>query len=400
MRSLQATWSRCLSTLSQDGNDPKPRLALVRAFIVLLCIGFGGFGHAAAVAASDHDVQSRTFRPVRHVDVAAAAENVGVTGPSIAAEGSIRERLRHLEHTRPWMRVVRLALEIFYDPFERLARNTIFTWPLWAALALTLALERLIPAEPGRKILSVSLAHDLAWFFYEPVLTAAVLATYITLLEKIYEASFSWLTVSSFGAAPGWVRFTLALLLVDLCYWGQHVLNHKIPFLWKFHAVHHSQRQLNFFTDFRYHPFEYIIRHTFLVLPFLFLRIDPPVIVAVAVVKEWYSRFYHGNIRTNLGPLKYVLVTPQSHRVHHSLDARHRDVNFGAIFSFWDFLFGKQYRRFDEYPETGIEDDQFPHERAVGLKSLILTPWRQMLHPLGEKPLFRPRSVASHTTEL
>jgi hypothetical protein len=262
MRSLQATWSRCLSTLSQDGNDPKPRLALVRAFIVLLCIGFGGFGHAAAVAASDHDVQSRTFRPVRHVDVAAAAENVGVTGPSIAAEGSIRERLRHLEHTRPWMRVVRLALEIFYDPFERLARNTIFTWPLWAALALTLALERLIPAEPGRKILSVSLAHDLAWFFYEPVLTAAVLATYITLLEKIYEASFSWLTVSSFGAAPGWVRFTLALLLVDLCYWGQHVLNHKIPFLWKFHAVHHSQRQLNFFTDFRYHPFEYIIRHT------------------------------------------------------------------------------------------------------------------------------------------
>jgi sterol desaturase/sphingolipid hydroxylase (fatty acid hydroxylase superfamily) len=394
MRSLQTTLSRRLSTPSQVGHEAKPWLAL----IVLFGISIGGFGHAAAFDAPNNEVQSRTIHSASHAG-RPVAESVGaIARPSTV--DSIRERLRSLERTHPWMRVMRLALEIFYDPFERLAKNTIFSWPFWAALALTLALERLIPAEPGRKILSVSFAHDLAWFFYEPVLTAAVLATYIALLKNVYEASFSWLTFSPLGGAPGWVRFTLALLLVDLCYWGQHVLNHRVPFLWKFHAVHHSQRQLNFFTDFRYHPFEYIIRYTFLVLPFLFLRIDPPVIVAVAVVKEWYSRFYHGNIRTNLGPLKYVLVTPQSHRVHHSSDVRHRDVNFGAMFSFWDFLFGKQYRRFDEYPETGIDDDEFPHERAVGLKSLILTPWRQMLHPLGEKLLFRPGSVESHTTEL
>ncbi len=327
--------------------------------------------------------------------VSQAQQSVETSGSSIEdAERAERERVRSLERAHPWLRFKRLMREIFYNPFDRLA-GMIFAWPFWAALMFTLALERLIPAEPNRKILSVSFAHDLAWFVYEPVLHAAVLATYIALLERTYEAFFSSLTLSALSATPGWLRFTLALLLMDLCYWGQHVLNHRIPFLWQFHAVHHSQRQLNFFTDFRYHAFEYVIRHTFLVVPFLFLRIDPPVIVSVAVVKEWYSRFYHGNIRTNLGPLKYVLVTPQSHRVHHSLDPRHRDVNFGAIFSFWDFLFKKQYVGFDEYPETGIDDDQFPQEREMRLKSVLLTPWTQMLHPLGKIAGLRSRLVAA-----
>src|SRR5262249_44177047 len=184
--------------------------------------------------------------------------------------------------------------------FERMLKNMFFAWPFWAALVGTLVLERLNPAQPNRKIFSVNFGQDLIWFLYEPVLHAAVVATYVAVLEKTYEVGFSWLTLSGLSATPGWLRFTVALLLIDFCYWIQHVVNHKIPFLWQLHAVHHSQQQLNFFTDFRYHPLEYVIRETFLVVPFLFLKIDPPVIVAVAVVKEWYSRFYHGNIRTNL----------------------------------------------------------------------------------------------------
>jgi sterol desaturase/sphingolipid hydroxylase (fatty acid hydroxylase superfamily) len=275
--------------------------------------------------------------------------------------------------------IKRWARGVFYDPIVGLFRNMIFAFPLWAALILTLILERLMPAEPNRKILSVSFAHDLMWFFYEPVLHALIVGTYIAVLAKIYKSYFSNLTFSGPAQTPGWFRFVLAILLLDLGYWVQHYLNHRVTFLWQFHKVHHSQRQLNFFTDFRYHPLEYVVRHTFISVPFLFLSIDPPVIAAVAVVKEWYSRFYHGNIRTNLGPVRYLLVTPQSHRVHHSLEARHRDLNFGAIFSFWDFFFGKQYKGFHEYPQTGIDDERFPHEQEINLKSLFLTPWLQMM---------------------
>jgi sterol desaturase/sphingolipid hydroxylase (fatty acid hydroxylase superfamily) len=286
------------------------------------------------------------------------------------------------DHTQRWIK--KLALRIFYQPIDGL-RTMVFAFPLWVALIFTLALERIIPAEPNRKILSVSFAHDIIWFLYEPVLHALVSGTYVALLAKIYRSYFSDLTFSGLSVMPGWMRFVVALLLLDLGYWVQHYINHKVPFLWKLHLLHHSQRQLNFFTDFRYHPLEYVVRHTFITIPFLFLSVDPPLIVGFAVVKEWYSRFYHGNIRTNLGPLKYILVTPQSHRVHHSLEAQHQDMNFGAIFSFWDFLFRKQYKGFDEYPATGIDDERFPHEQKISLKSLFLTPWLQMVDRLSRR---------------
>jgi sterol desaturase/sphingolipid hydroxylase (fatty acid hydroxylase superfamily) len=264
-------------------------------------------------------------------------------------------------------------------------RSMIFGLPFWVALVFTLTLERIIPASPKRRFFGASFAQDLIWFIYEPVLLALILATYVSLLEKVYGLYFSRFTFTRLLAAPGWIRFVVALLLLDLAYWVQHYIHHKVPFLWRLHALHHSQKELNFFTDFRYHPLEYIVRYTFLTMPFLLLSVNPPVIVGFAMVKEWYSRFYHGNIRTNLGPLKYILVTPQSHRVHHSLEEQHRDMNFGAILSIWDFLFRKQYMGFDEYPATGIDDPEFPLEPSVGVIGLIVIPWRQMWHPFSSR---------------
>jgi len=105
--------------------------------------------------------------------------------------------------------------------------------------------------------------------------------------------------------------------------------------------------------------------------------------VGFAIFHLWYTRLYHANIRTNLGPLKYILVTPQSHRVHHSLALEHRDTNFGSLFSFWDYLLGTQCQEYDVYPDTGIDDADFPQEQRLGLKRLLLTPIEQMLYPLA-----------------
>jgi len=361
-------------------SDQQESKSFVPTFIIVLVIGL-----VTAAGSGAPRAEGASLLATAHQESRDAGLQIALTiEPStpLGEPNADTEQQRLLERTHPWLRVKRLGRQVFHDSFERMLKNMFFAWPFWAALVGTLVLERLNPAQPNRKIFSVNFGQDLIWFLYEPVLHAAVVATYVAVLEKTYEVGFSWLTLSGLSATPGWLRFTVALLLIDFCYWVQHVVNHKIPFLWQLHAVHHSQQQLNFFTDFRYHPLEYVIRETFLVVPFLFLKIDPPVIVAVAVVKEWYSRFYHGNIRTNLGPLKYVLVTPQSHRVHHSLEARHRDKNFGAIFSVWDFLFRQQYLGFDEYPETGIDDDRFPNERQIGLMTLLWTPWQQMLHPL------------------
>lgn len=268
-----------------------------------------------------------------------------------------------------------------YYYFRVLLEDRVLAVSFWCSIVLTLVLQYLLPAKPTQKIFSVSFTQDLVWFFYEMMLNALILVFYVEYLTRFYQQYFSGLTISSLSQSPGWLRFLLSVLAVDFLYWAQHYFNHKVPFLWRFHALHHSQRELNFFTDFRYHVVEYVVRYTFVIVPFLILKLDPPVIVAYVIFSKCYSHFYHGNIRTNLGPLKYLLVTPQSHRVHHSLEAEHRDRNFGAIFSLWDFLLGTQYKTFTVYPETGIADAAFPHEQQVGLRSLLLIPLTQLLYP-------------------
>ena len=268
-----------------------------------------------------------------------------------------------------------------YYYFLSLLKDRILAISFWCSIVLTLCLQYLIPAKPIQKIFSVSFAQDLVWFFYEMMLNAFILAFYVEYLTRLYNQHFSNLTITSLSQSPGWIRFLLSLLLVDFLYWSQHYCHHKVPLLWRFHALHHSQKEINFFTDFRYHVVEYVVRYTFLIIPGLIMKLDPPVVVAYVIFSKCYSHFYHGNIRTNLGPLRYVLVTPQSHRVHHSLKPEHRDQNFGAIFSIWDFILGTQCRIFTVYPETGIADTAFPHEQKIGFKSLLLTPVAQLLYP-------------------
>ncbi len=95
-----------------------------------------------------------------------------------------------------------------------------------------------------------------------------------------------------------------------------------------------------------------------------------------------YFRLYHANIKTNLGPLKYILVTPQSHRIHHSLERKHWDKNYGFIFTIWDNVFGTQYKNYDEYPDTGVDDLNFPVERSF--TCVVKTFFAQLFYPFQQ----------------
>ena len=140
---------------------------------------------------------------------------------------------------------------------------------------------------------------------------------------------------------------------------------------------------MNLFTDLRVHPIERVLEAAVSFVPFLSLQIE----IALASFSGWnlfgiwYARFYHSNIRTNLGILRYIMVTPQSHRIHHSLRREHQDKNFGAIFSIWDQLFGTQYRKYDEYPETGIDDAFYPYESNTTWHAQVSCLFRQLLYP-------------------
>ena len=166
------------------------------------------------------------------------------------------------------------GLNAFYFPLLVLFRDVIFTVSFWVVILLTLCLQLLIPAKPNQKVLSLSFGQDLVWFFYATILHAVILVTYVDLLSRVYGKFFSSLTIKALIGTPGWVRFVVALLLLDFLYWAQHYFIHKVPLLWQFHKLHHSQKELNFFTDFRYHVLEYVVRSTFIVIPFLILQVE------------------------------------------------------------------------------------------------------------------------------
>lgn len=257
------------------------------------------------------------------------------------------------------------------------------------------ALERLFPAVPTQKTLSTGLVHDALWVLLEAAVALLVFHWYGRLLSRTYARHLTFLTLPIPRSLPAVLRLGIAAVVLDLARWFQHWLHHHVSWLWPFHAVHHSQRELNLFSEYRIHFVQYFARYTVSVLPLLMLKLQEPTVIWWILLLSWHARLYHANIRSDFGPLRYLLVTPQSHRVHHSRQSEHLNHNYGATLSVWDYLFGTQLRRYDVYPETGIDDEKFPLDTAHDIPSLVITPVRQMLYPFLQLWTSRKRKSQS-----
>lgn len=271
--------------------------------------------------------------------------------------------------------------EYLYWPMLTVFRMTVFTPVFVVAIFIILVLERFIPVHLEQKILSIGFMHDSVWLVLGLLFEGIVVTVYTGWLKALTTTHMSFLTIESISHLPEIWLFLLGILVTDFLAWFQHWVKHKVPWFWYIHEVHHSQREINLFTDFRFHFIEYLISRVIVIVPLVALGISTPKIVIYTVFSTWFTRFYHANIKTNLGIVRYILVTPQSHRVHHSIEESHQDKNFGVIFSFWDRLFKTQCEDCSVYPETGIKDTDFPLEQETSLLSLIVTPLQQLIYP-------------------
>ena len=183
-------------------------------------------------------------------------------------------------------------------------------------------------------------------------------------------------------------------MITDLLAWCTHLVHHKVPTLWSFHAVHHSQEYLNGLSDNREHVGETIVAATLVFVPSRLLGLDAPTAGALTFLMIFINAFIHANIRTNLGLLRYVFISPQAHRVHHSASPEHIDTNFGTVFAFWDYIFGTRYHGDNEYPTTGIHDVAFPREKP-GRPWAVGAAWaKQMVYPFRTIVRGRARDVS------
>lgn len=248
---------------------------------------------------------------------------------------------------------------------------------------VVLYLETVIPARKQQAVFSVGFWQDAVWLISDTVFRVLVLAVYLDTLQALLRY-LPGIELLSLQGLPLIDQAAIAIICVDFFVWMSHVLRHRIPVLWSFHAVHHSQRELNLFSDLRFHVVDLLVGLSFAVVPLALLDVSLPTAATYIVLQRWYLRIYHANLKLNYGPLRYLLVTPQSHRVHHSIEPQHHDKNFGTLFSLWDFLWGTQYRDFHDYPATGIDDPDFPLEHKTHVWGLLQTYWAQTCYPFQQ----------------
>lgn len=142
---------------------------------------------------------------------------------------------------------------------------------------------------------------------------------------------------------PAWAEISLAVLVLDFAIWAQHLITHKVPLLWRLHRVHHADRDMDVTTAIRFHPVEIALS---MLLKIGLVYVLGPAAVAVVlfeIILNGTALFNHSNIRLPLAVdrvLRLVLVTPDMHRVHHSVHRDEHDSNYGFSLSLWDRLMG------------------------------------------------------------
>jgi sterol desaturase/sphingolipid hydroxylase (fatty acid hydroxylase superfamily) len=157
-----------------------------------------------------------------------------------------------------------------------------------------------------------------------------------------FAAENGWGLLNHFQV-PFWVAVPLAVITMDLVIWLQHVMVHAVPALWRLHRVHHADLDYDLTTGARFHPLEIIL--SMLIKFATIVVLGPPILAVVIfeVLLNATAMFNHGNIRLPAAVdrvLRWVLVTPDMHRVHHSIEDDETNSNFGFNLPWWDRLFG------------------------------------------------------------
>ena len=208
------------------------------------------------------------------------------------------------------------------------------------------------------------------------------------------------------------VLFTITMLLAyDLSYYLYHAAQHRFPILWELHKVHHSAEVMVGITKDRVHPLDDLLNRAWDgVIPGIafgiwsVIALDP-VEVAIFGVNVYVIRnilmmdfVRHTHYKISFGPLNHVILCPHWHQLHHSVDPRHYDKNFGLLFSFWDRLFGTQcVPERDEDFKFGLMKRENQHYRSLSglyIRPLVMM-WGHVAKAVGLKPRVSPKAENS-----
>jgi sterol desaturase/sphingolipid hydroxylase (fatty acid hydroxylase superfamily) len=287
--------------------------------------GFRTLIHVTLLTSYALALLSLLLRPRKAIGMTALVIALGAT---ILGGASVQP-----DETRDW--------GIFFG-VDFFAINMIATGLMFAPI------ERIFPHNAKQRLFRIEWREDLFYYLLSSMLVQLI--TFLALAPSTFVMAKTgnlaemraWVS-----ALPWLVQFALAMILTDLAQYWFHRLFHRIPFLWGFHAVHHSAKSMDWLAGARMHFVEIILLRGVTSLPLLTLGFLPSVLQAYIAMVYIYASLVHANLRGDFNGLGRWLVTPRYHHWHHAIEAEGVDKNFAIHFPWLDRIFGTYY-----FPES------------------------------------------------
>ena len=240
-------------------------------------------------------------------------------------------------------------------------------------------LERLFPLH-RQKLFRRQAAVDIGYYFINGLVPGLILGAPMSIVAYLSHRLMPGIVVGTIAAWPMWARACAAMVVGEVGYYWAHRLSHEIPFLWRFHAVHHRAEEIDYLVSSRAHPVDFVWSRIGLLTPLFALGLVNPmrftdgVIPAIVLLAgSFWGYFIHANLRWRLGPFEQLLATPGFHHWHHTHGLQ-RNCNYSTMLPWVDRIFGTLHLPTTWPARYGIPEPM--PETLVG----------QLIQPLREPP--------------
>ena len=235
--------------------------------------------------------------------------------------------------------------------------------PLKTLLVIALVfvpLEKITSLHPKQKILRTHWGNDLIYLFFNVILINVGLSLLIGVAMIGIRLAVPDIVGATVRSQPLWLQAIEVIVVADCGFYAAHRAFHEVPFLWRFHAIHHSIEEMDWLAAHRVHPMDQILTKGVSVLPVFALGFSDPAIAIFALSYQCQSLLIHSNTRIGFGPLKWILASPPFHHWHHANEPEAIDKNFAAQLPFIDALGGTLFLPPQRMPARYGTDDPVP----------------------------------------
>lgn len=230
-------------------------------------------------------------------------------------------------------------------------------------------LERLVPLHAEQGMFRRNWANDLFYLIFNGFVIRAGFTALVGGIMATYRVYIDHDATAWVRDQPIWLQAIAVIVIADIGYYAAHRTFHAVPFLWKFHAVHHSIEQMDWLASHRVHPVDQILSSAMQLLPIFFLGFSPAAVAIYLAVYQAHALLVHSNVRLNFGPLRYLFASPAYHHWHHANQPEAYDRNFAAQLSIIDVVAGTMFMPKHNPDRYGLTEPMPPLYH------------QQMLHP-------------------